>query len=56
VRHAVELSALIPAARLVVLDGCGHLPTLERPDATIALAREWLGQLGVKARAKAAAS
>jgi pimeloyl-ACP methyl ester carboxylesterase len=51
VRHGAEMGALIPAARLVVLDGCGHLPTLERPDATIALAREWLGQLGVKARA-----
>jgi pimeloyl-ACP methyl ester carboxylesterase len=49
VRHGAEIGALIPAARVVVLEECGHLPTLERPDATVALAREWLDQLGVKA-------
>jgi len=49
--HA-EIGALIPAARVVVLEECGHLPTLERPDATVALAREWLDQLGVKAGAQ----
>lgn len=47
-QHGVEMSALIPGARLVVLDECGHLPTLERPDSTIGLAREWLGRIGVK--------
>ena len=43
-RHGAEMSALIPDARLVVLDACGHLPTLEQPDATVTLAREWLGR------------
>jgi pimeloyl-ACP methyl ester carboxylesterase len=43
-QHGADMSALIPDARLVVLDACGHLPTLEQPDATVALAREWLGR------------
>ena len=47
VRHGAEIGALIPTARLVVLEGCGHLPTLERPDATVGLAREWLHQPAV---------
>jgi pimeloyl-ACP methyl ester carboxylesterase len=51
VRHGTTMGALIPRARLVVLDGCGHLPTLEQPEATIALAREWLGVIGVQAPA-----
>jgi len=45
VERGAEMGALIPVARFVVLDGCGHLPTLERPDATIGLAREWLGRI-----------
>jgi len=50
--HGREMGARIPGARLIVLEGCGHLPTLERPDATVALAREWLGLIGVKAAAR----
>ena len=29
--HGVEIAAGIDGAELVVLDGCGHVPTLERP-------------------------
>src|SRR5215467_11361677 len=46
VEHGREIAARIPGVRLVILEGCGHLPTLERPDATVALAREWLSRLG----------
>jgi len=45
-QHGAEMGGLIPDARLVVLDACGHLPTLEQPDATVALARNWLGRCG----------
>lgn len=38
-----ELAAGIPAARLVVLEGCGHLSTWEQPDAVTAQLRHWLG-------------
>ena len=48
IHHGREMSARIPGARLVVLDECGHLPTLERPAATIALGREWLASLAMK--------
>lgn len=37
-----EMAALIPGARLVVVEGCGHLSTLERPDVVNAAMREWL--------------
>ena len=49
VEHGRDMGARIPAAQLVVLDGCGHLPTLERPDATLAAVREWLGVIGLRA-------
>ena len=41
--HCHEIGARITGARVVVLAGCGHLPTLEQPGATLATVREWLG-------------
>jgi pimeloyl-ACP methyl ester carboxylesterase len=37
-----ELAALIPASRLRVVEDCGHLSTLERPQRVAAALREWL--------------
>lgn len=41
-RLAVEMAAAIPGARLALLPGCGHLPPMEDPPATVALLRAWL--------------
>ncbi|UWR21458.1 alpha/beta fold hydrolase [Sulfitobacter sp. S190] len=38
------MAELIPYAKLHVLEGAGHLPTLEQPDETTAALREWLAQ------------
>lgn len=41
--HRHELMAdLIPGARLIVVPGAGHLPTLEQPEAVNAAMRDWL--------------
>lgn len=37
-----EMAAAIPGARLVIVEECGHLSTLERPFAATALLRDWL--------------
>lgn len=37
-----EMAAAIPGARLVVIEDCGHLSTLERPDEVNAAMRAWL--------------
>jgi len=37
-----EMADRIPHARLVVIDNCGHLSTLERPDEVTAALRDWL--------------
>jgi pimeloyl-ACP methyl ester carboxylesterase len=37
-----EMAAAIHGARLVVVEECGHLSTLERPEAVNAALREWL--------------
>ncbi len=36
------MSAAIPNARLAIVEDCGHLSALERPEAVTALLREWL--------------
>ncbi|SLN51687.1 Putative aminoacrylate hydrolase RutD [Pseudoruegeria aquimaris] len=40
-RHEL-MAALIPGARLVVIEGAGHLPVLEKPEETNAALRRWL--------------
>jgi pimeloyl-ACP methyl ester carboxylesterase len=42
VERAHEIAARVKSARLVVLEACGHLPTLEQPDTTTRAARDWL--------------
>lgn len=40
--HHEEMAGLIPDARLAVIEDCGHLSTMERPQAATALLRQWL--------------
>jgi pimeloyl-ACP methyl ester carboxylesterase len=40
-RH-VEIANGIPGARLSVIEDCGHLSTMERPQAVTAMLRDWL--------------
>ena len=40
-RHA-EMAAAIPGARLAIIEDCGHMAPLERPQAVTALLREWV--------------
>lgn len=40
-RHQL-MQGLMPRSRLVMIDGAGHLPTLETPDETTAALRRWL--------------
>ena len=37
-----EIAALIPDARLAIVEECGHLSAMERPHAVTALLRDWL--------------
>lgn len=37
-----EMSSAIPGARLAVIEDCGHMSTMERPQAVTALLRDWL--------------
>jgi pimeloyl-ACP methyl ester carboxylesterase len=40
--QAEEMAALIPSASLVRVPACGHLSSLERPDAATDALRRWL--------------
>jgi pimeloyl-ACP methyl ester carboxylesterase len=37
-----EIAGLIPFSRLSIIDDCGHLSTMERPDAVLAAMETWL--------------
>jgi pimeloyl-ACP methyl ester carboxylesterase len=39
-----EIAAGIPGSALAVIEQCGHLVTLEKPDETNAILREWLSR------------
>jgi pimeloyl-ACP methyl ester carboxylesterase len=41
--HQDEMLAAIPSARLAVVEDCGHLVTLERPEACVRILGDWLG-------------
>jgi pimeloyl-ACP methyl ester carboxylesterase len=40
-RHEL-MHMLVPRSRLVIVEGAGHMPTLERPDETTSALRDWL--------------
>ena len=40
--NSEEMAAALPDAKLVVVEECGHMSTLERPEAVNAAMREWL--------------
>jgi pimeloyl-ACP methyl ester carboxylesterase len=42
---AREISALISSSRLVIVPDCGHMSTLERPEAVNDALREWLAAM-----------
>jgi pimeloyl-ACP methyl ester carboxylesterase len=39
---SAEMAQLIPGAKLVVIESCGHLATMERPEAASAVLRYWM--------------
>ena len=41
--YAEEFAKRIKGARIEILDGCGHVPQLERREETLALVGEFLG-------------
>ncbi len=49
-----EMASLIPGSRLRVIEECGHLSTLERPEAVTAAMREWLETSGDSGAARGA--
>ena len=44
---SAEIAGLVPGARLVVLEECGHMLTMEQPEAVNRALREWLAWCGV---------
>lgn len=41
-----EMAAAIPGSRLVVIEGAGHMPMLERPEQTAGALASWLAAIG----------
>lgn len=44
--HAAEIAAALPRAELHVIEGAGHLPTLETPEAVTTRLQAWLAAQG----------
>jgi pimeloyl-ACP methyl ester carboxylesterase len=44
--HQDEMASAIPGARLEIIEDCGHLATVERPEAVNGLLRGFLGGAG----------
>ena len=42
IENSEELAALIPEAKLIVIEDCGHFPSIDRPEETTAALRDWL--------------
>jgi pimeloyl-ACP methyl ester carboxylesterase len=40
--NSAEMAQAIPRAKLIVVEECGHMSTLERPQAVNKAMREWL--------------
>jgi len=45
IAHGSFMSSRVPKASLVILDDCGHLPSLEQPTAVTNAVRAWLKAL-----------
>lgn len=45
--RGTEIASLVPGAHLRVIEGVGHLPTLEKPAETSDALRAWLGAPGL---------
>ncbi|HRD99487.1 MAG TPA: alpha/beta fold hydrolase, partial [Rubrivivax sp.] len=43
--HAREMAAAIPAARLEIVPGAGHMLTMEQPERVGRLLRAWLARV-----------
>jgi pimeloyl-ACP methyl ester carboxylesterase len=44
--HSREIAAAVPGAELVVIERCGHMLTMERPDEVNAALARWLERIG----------
>jgi pimeloyl-ACP methyl ester carboxylesterase len=42
IARSQEIAEITPGARLSIVDDCGHMPLLERPQAATALMRDWM--------------
>ena len=51
-----EITALVPGARLVAFDDCGHMAPMERPDAVAGALADWLGAGAIARPARASDS
>jgi pimeloyl-ACP methyl ester carboxylesterase len=45
VTHHEEMASMIPHSRLVVIENCGHMSTMERPSEVTAALKEWITSL-----------